>query len=298
MYYFLINISVLLYLFSMYSTQISLLEQTHQKSFSCLLQSHKQRSFEVMHWMTAIGTGTINILGIYHPPNSVGQKITNAMFLNDLTEFLTDCMASYRNIIICSDFNIHINNPSDMEAQIFMDTMEAFGLQQHVGFLTHHAGNILDLIFTEATSQFSIKVFKGRYVSNHRAIVSELNIGIQHITGKTVTFRNLKQINVEEFESTLDLGNIENMGDLELVNRIYEEELSRVLNHLAPEKSKFITKKEKRPWFDEDMASLRRVLRRSEKIWMRIRSEDSWSAYKQIRKQYQDKLMEKKREKN
>ena len=185
-----------------------------------------------------------------------------------------------------------------MEAQIFMDTMEALGLQQHVSFQTHQAGNILDLIFMEATSQFSIRTFKGRFISDHRVIVAELSIGIQHIMGKTVTFRNLKQINVDEFGSTLDLGHIENMRDLELVNRTYQEELSRVLNHLAPEKTKFITRKEKRPWFDEDISSLRRVLRRSEKIWMRIRSENSWSVYKQIRKQYQDKLMKKKREKN
>ena len=67
-----------------------------------------------------------------------------------------------------------MDNPSDMEAQIFMDNMEALGLQQHVSFHTHHAGNILDLIFTEATSQFSIKTSKGRYVSGHRAIVSDL----------------------------------------------------------------------------------------------------------------------------
>ena len=58
--------------------------------------------------------------------------------------------------------------------------------------------------------------------------MSELSTGIQHITGKRVTFRNLKQINVVELESTLDLGNIKNMRDLELVNRIYEEGLSRV----------------------------------------------------------------------
>ena len=169
-----------------------------------------QTSFKVVHWMT-IGTSNINILGIYHPPYSKGQKITNAMFLDDLTEFLTDWVVSYRNIIICSDFNIHIDNPSDTEAQFFMGTMEAFGLQQHVNFLTHLACNMLDLIFTEATSLSSIKTFKGRYVSDHRVIVSELSIGIQHITGKTVTFRNLKQINVEESESTLDLGITENM---------------------------------------------------------------------------------------
>ena len=158
----------------------------------------------------------------------MGQKITNAIFLDDLIEYLTDWMASYRNIIICSDFNIHIDNPSDIEAQISMDTMEALGLQQHVNFQTHHAGNTLDLIFTENTSQFSISSFKGRYISDHTAIVSEPDIRIQHNIGRTVTFRDLKQINVEEFESAFDLGNIKNMEDLELVNRKYEEELCYV----------------------------------------------------------------------
>ena len=94
----------------------------------------KLRSFELAHWMTTIGTCTLNILGIYHPPYSTGQKVTNVMFSDDLTEFLTDWMVSYRIIIICSDFNIHIDNPSDTEGQIFTDTMEALGPQQHVNF--------------------------------------------------------------------------------------------------------------------------------------------------------------------
>ena len=51
---------------------------------------------------------------------------------------------------------------------------------------------------------------------------------------------------------------------------------SRVIDQLAPERTKQITRKEKRPWFDDDIAGLRRVLRRSEKIWMRIRSENNW----------------------
>ena len=73
-----------------------------------------------------------------------------------------------------------------------MDTMEALGLQQHVNFQTHHAGNTLDLIFTENTSQFTIRTFKGRYISDYRVIVSKLDIRIQHNIGNTVTFRDFK----------------------------------------------------------------------------------------------------------
>ena len=58
--------------------------------------------------------------------------------------------------------HIHIDDPSDTEAQIFKDTMEALGLQQRVSFPTHCAGNTLDLIFTETTSQLNTKTPIGR----------------------------------------------------------------------------------------------------------------------------------------
>ena len=126
----------------------------------------KQRSFEVTHWKTTIGNSTLNILGIYHPPYSTGQNTTNSVFLDKLTEFLMDWMTSYRNVIICGGFDLHINNPSDKEAQSFMDTMEGLGLKQHVSFQTHHVGNILDLIFTETIRKFNIGTFKGRFISD------------------------------------------------------------------------------------------------------------------------------------
>ena len=37
------------------------------------------RSYEPAHWMITIGNSTQNILGIYHPPYSISQKITNSV---------------------------------------------------------------------------------------------------------------------------------------------------------------------------------------------------------------------------
>ena len=218
------------------------------------------------------------------------------MFLDDLTDILTEWMASFRNLIICWDFNIHIDDPNDTEAQIFNDTMEALALQQHIGFPTYHAGNTLDLIFTETMSQLNTKTSKGRYILDHRAIMTELDIRIQHTFSKMVTFRNLKLINVEEFKSALNFGSIENKKDLELVNEKYENELTRVLNQLTAEKMKLFIKKEKRPWFDEGIANMKRVLRRCENIWVRNGTEDCWRVYQQARRLYQGKIVEKKRE--
>ena len=53
--------------------------------------SQKQyRSFEVVHWMAIIGNSTLNLLDIYHPPYSINQRITNSLFLDDLTDHLTE----------------------------------------------------------------------------------------------------------------------------------------------------------------------------------------------------------------
>ena len=61
------------------------------------------------------------------------------------------------NSIILGDFNMHIEDPTDNNYKIFVDTMEALGLKQHVVKPTHQKGNILDLILTEVTSQIKVR---------------------------------------------------------------------------------------------------------------------------------------------
>ena len=71
------------------------------------------------------------------------------MFLDEVTDFLATFLVEYNNIIIMGDFNIHVNNTNDPDAQIFLDTMEALGLDNHVNFSTHNRGNTLDLVLAE-----------------------------------------------------------------------------------------------------------------------------------------------------
>ena len=55
-----------------------------------------------------------------------------------------------------------------MDATIFLDSMEAMGLQQHVTHPTHKSVNILDLLFTELITQIHIKDLScGSFLSDH-----------------------------------------------------------------------------------------------------------------------------------
>ena len=70
---------------------------------------------------------------------------------------------------------MRIDDLTDIKAQIYNDTMESLGLQ-HVNFKTHCAGNTLYLLFIETASQITTRTFKGRYISDHRVIVTEFVI--------------------------------------------------------------------------------------------------------------------------
>ena len=177
----------------------------------------------------------INTLGIYHP--SPKQHLTNATFLDELTELLTTRLPNLENPIILGDFNMHIEDTNNYNSKIFVDTMEALGLEQHITAPTHYKGNILDLIFTETTSQ--IKVSQPtmlNFISDHRLISATINVekDVPKITKKKA--RNYKNANpammMENFNPpNLDLNTDINEAQTQLTVRLQD-----MLDKCVPEK--------------------------------------------------------------
>ena len=91
----------------------------------------------------------------------------------------------------------------------------------------------------------------------------------------------------------LDFENIKNWENLTTTSDIYEKEVTRVLDQLTPKKTKLFIKKEKKPWYDKEVANVKRAFRRSEKFWVINGTTMNWNAYQQVRKLYQIKIAEK-----
>ena len=89
--------------------------------------------------------------------------------------------------------------------------------------------------------------------------------------------------------------NINSLDDLQSVYDKYQEELTRVLNQLAPERTKLLINQEKRPWFDQDIAYHKRELRTYEKIWLIYRTEACLQAYLHLRRWYHSMIFENKK---
>ena len=70
------------------------------------------------------------------------DPVTDRMFIDDFTKWICNhlVMSDHDNkLIILGDFNIHVNDESDENADNFMDIIMALGVEQHVYFPTHKA---------------------------------------------------------------------------------------------------------------------------------------------------------------
>ena len=52
----------------------------------------------------------------------------NGMFIDDITNHLADVLTNIQSNIILGDFNMHIDDPTDTEVNIFNYTVAALGL--------------------------------------------------------------------------------------------------------------------------------------------------------------------------
>ena len=95
------------------------------------------------------------------------------------------------------DFNIHINDLEDWDAQVLKDTLNAFNLRQHINIPTHNLGHTIDLIITP--NNYIGPLIPGSYISDHRMITLSTNIPKPKPKAKMKKVCNLTDNKVQQF---------------------------------------------------------------------------------------------------
>jgi len=97
----------------------------------------------------------IILLSIYRPTS----RSVNALFMDELTAVLERLALYRRQIVVCGDFNIHVDDLGNTYGTRLLQLLESFDCVQHVNLPTHTAGHILDLVITRTETQLhSLKV--------------------------------------------------------------------------------------------------------------------------------------------
>ena len=236
------------------------------------IQSQNTRSFEHASWSVSINNKSLTITSIYHPPPK--DRITNSMFIDDVTEHLSELLINKQNNIILGDFNMHIDDPFDPEAGIFNDTMSALGLIQPVTFPTHNKGNTLDLIFSEMgdSVQFG-KIHSGPMLTDHAIVFGELNIKKVKATTEKVMVHKFSTITdemlLEEFNEDIPFDDQDQ--DLDQLIANLNDEFRRVIDTLAPPKEVTLSAHPRQPWFNDAVKAQHKVVRRRECAWLKYK---------------------------
>ena len=72
------------------------------------------------------------------------------MFLDEFAQLVESVVITDTRILICSDFNLHVDDINDPDAARFLNILDSFNPSQHVTGLTHKHDHTLDLLITRS----------------------------------------------------------------------------------------------------------------------------------------------------
>ena len=225
------------------------------------------------------------------------------VFLSDFDNFIGDLFLKSDKLLVCGDFNIHLDNISSSDTILFNDIIESYGLQQYVNQPTHKSGHILDVIIASHNiiNEDSIDVLT-RYSSqfsscDHFGILFSLKCCVQLSDNrKIIKFRNYKNIDLDTFRKDLvaNLTSISHNCNFKESITQFNETCSSVLNRHAPEFVKSIRDIPSSQWFDSDYRTARAHRRKAEKAWNKHGLDCDYDAFCHWRKKCNEMANKKK----
>ena len=243
------------------------------------VEEKHMRTFQSVKWKLTMKNTHLNILGVYRPPPSKSNVTTINQFTDEVLENLQDDIINSDQLIILGDFNIHINDENDADAQGFIDCTDAIGLEQHVDTYTHKQGHILDHIYTLVGAQPTVQNCRAcSFISDHRLIAARISIQRNYIERCSVTSRCYKNFDLDKFKNDLKFDSAANSTLEELVHK-YQSTAEQCLDTHAPTVTKRVTKRKTELWYNDQISDQKKLVRRRERVWLKYVEEHQWKAY-------------------
>ena len=149
---------------------------------------HPLPSFKTFEAISArIGNNSFSdfVVCLYRLQNGTCQ------FFDVFQDLLENIISLHDNLYILGDFNLHLDNPNG-NTNKFNKSLTCFDLKQHVNFPTHVHGHWLDLLITKRISNCIKSVFSAAGISDHLAVISEIDCCKTKWNKEKISFRSLE----------------------------------------------------------------------------------------------------------
>ena len=234
------------------------------------VHSDKLDSFEHQELLLVSGTVSFRVLIIYRPPNSSDHYVPSSVFFDEFAELVGHCTVETGNLLICGDFNFHIDDKNDRDASSMLELCDSLNLQQHVSGPTHIHGHTLDLILTRSSERTLADTPVTDYlVSDHYAILCSLHTAKPSAQMKEITYRKIKSIDIEKFCTDIERSDLvmNPSCDPDLCYVQYCTVLQDILDKHAPERKTKIIIRPLVPWYNDDITLEKQKRRQLERLW-------------------------------
>ena len=98
------------------------------------------------------------------------------------------------DLLMMGNFHVPTNAISNPDTILLMDTLESFGLCNHINFPTHRLQNMLDLIITDEDSTTSMDTTQGSLFSDNNIVHFSIQAPSQVTQLKSTSYRKTKAI--------------------------------------------------------------------------------------------------------
>ena len=151
---------------------------------------------------------SIDVCVIYRPLSASSYL---KQFIDDFSCLLYYLLFKNSSLLIAGDFNVHFDNVSP-NTRLFLKTISAYDLKQHIQVPTHIHGHTLDLLITSQSDINNVTdVMVVDCLSDHSAIICKLNLIKPPAAKSVIHTHNIKSINIVSFmERITALSNIGN----------------------------------------------------------------------------------------
>ena len=105
-----------------------------------------------------------------------------------------------------------------------------------------------------------------------------------------VHLRKTKGITPEQWISEIKGENVTLSDKLDEVVKSLDQELNCVMDTLAPVKKCTLTLRAKKPWYDEELCTLKRKLRKHERKWVKYKLQSNWTTFSALRNKHTYRL--------
>ena len=218
----------------------------------------------------------IRVVKVYRPPHSEDHRVPMVTFLSEFSSYMESIILSKDHLLILGDFNIHMDVSTNADTVKFMDLLESLGLEQHVRGPTHTHGPTLDLVITRKMENIIARPPRVcRYFSHHTTVHCDMNFNKPAFQVKKISDRKVKAVDIDCLKGDLALLDLYNGGqgtplsssELDMLVRDYNASLSSIMDHHAPLKTKTVRARPQVPWYNADIAEVKRWHRKAEWRW-------------------------------